>query len=323
MNKIEVVNPKESILNERYRPGSVRDCILRPDVKENFLNMIQSQHVGNLLFYGPAGTGKTTTAKAICHDLGMEWIIINASSERTLEVIRSTIRSFASTSSFSGNRKCVILDEADNLPHATQTAFRACIEEYSQNCSFIFTCNYPNKIIDPLKSRLVGVDFSVDVNTELEMKLSLYERLCGILNNESITYDEDVLLNLVTLLYPDARRMINLLDYYSTRNGTIDEGILVNIKDDTVDALYELLSAVRSSSNFRPVRQWCADHARSDLSGFYTKMYHAVERYVSSADVPKAILIINDAQRYDQIVPDKEPHLAALCIELVAECEFK
>lgn len=323
MSKVSVVNEKEVLLNERYRPNTVAECILRPDVKETFTKMVECGTMGNMLFYGPAGTGKTTLAKALCAEMGVEWILINASSERTLDVIRNTIRTFASTSSFSGGRKCVILDEADNLPHTTQTAFRASIEEYSQNCSFIFTCNFPNKIIDPLKSRLVGVDFSVDVNTEISMKLEVFDRLCGILTNEGIEYDEDALLNLVSVLYPDNRRILNIVDHYSKRSGVIDEGVLVSVKDDTVETLFDAMSKFTSSSNFKPIRQWCADHAKSDLTSFYGKMYRALEQHIKNSDVPKAIFIINDYQRVDQQVLDKELHLASMCLEIVMECSFK
>ena len=323
INKVVAVFPKEVILNERYRPNKISDCILKPDAKEVFLNIVKTDKLGNMLFYGPAGTGKTTVAKALCEEMGIEWILINASSERTLDIIRTQIRTFASTSSFTGKRKCVILDEADNLPEMTQTAFRASIEEYSQNCSFIFTCNYPNKIIDPLKSRLVGIDFGVDTNTELTLKYETFVRICGILENEQIEYDEDVLLSLVTELYPDNRRILNLIDYFSKQNNSINEGILANVKGESVDTLFTLLAEFKSASSFKGIRKWCADHSKQDFHGFYDKLYSGLESHVSPSDIPAAILIINDYQRWDTSVLSKEVHLASLCLELVTSCDFK
>lgn len=316
---ITVTNPDTPILNERYRPNRIEDCILKSSTKRNFLNMVKEEEIKNMLFYGPAGSGKTTAAKAICDEIGVEWIVINASDERTLDVIRDKIRKFASNVSFNGKRKCVILDEADHLLDATQAAFRTAIEEYSSNCSFIFTCNYPNRIIDAIKSRLVSVDFGADETELYEMQGEFFTRLCGILDNEGISYSEDVVIQLISELFPDNRQILNLIEHFSSGSKQLDAGILSMIKDISIDKLVEYLK----SNNFKSIRQWCADNADSDISNIYGKLYKELRQYLKPSSIPSTILTLNDFQRFDSTVPDKELHLVALCVTLMAESEWK
>ena len=322
MSNIEPIAPsfpKNPVLNERYRPNTVADCILPEGTRKIFDKMVGTGHIDNMLFAGSAGTGKTTLAKALCEQLGVEYIFINASDERGLDVIRTRIANFAGTVSITGKRKCVILDEADQLPMATQGAFRNALESLSRNCAFILTCNYPNQIIDPIRSRLVEVDFAVDDSTRIDMMMLVFDRVQGILKNEGIAYEETPLLELVNALYPDNRRLLNIIDHYSKMNGTIDVGILESIKDVSIDSLVDALKA----ADFKTVRTWCAEAAANNVTNIYGKLYRILMHHVEGDSIPELIITINDAQRYDDRVPDKELHLTAMCVELLSECTFK
>lgn len=310
--------PKMPVLNERYRPITINDCILKDSVKSIFQGMVKDGIIKNMLLSGPAGTGKTTVAKALCHELDIEYIIVNASSERSIDVLRTTISSFASTASMNGRRRCVILDESDYLPDLTQAAFRNAIEQFSENCSFIFTCNYPDRIIDAIKSRLTVIDFSVGEDEMTEMVVGIVDRVQCILNNEGIDYDPDVVMELVYYLYPDVRKVLNKIDVYAKQRGVIDVGIMEDLNTANINTLINYLAA----KDFKSVRGWCANAAKTNTTNIYGDLYRLLFTTLEKDDIPQAILILNDAQRYDHVVQNKELHLVGLCATLLLECNF-
>ena len=310
--------PNSPVLNERYRPVTISDCILKESAKNIFQGMVEEGVIKNVLLSGPSGTGKTTVAKALCAELDIEYIIINASSERGIDVLRTTISSFASTASMNGRRRCVILDESDHLADLTQAAFRHVIEQFSDNCSFIFTCNYPDRIIDALKSRLTLIDFSVSEEEMTEMVVGIVERVQCILNNEGISYNADVVMELVYYLYPDVRRVLNKIDVYSKQRGVIDVGIMEDLQTANINTLINYLAA----KDFKSVRGWCANAAKTNTTNIYGDLYRLLFTTLEKDDIPQAILILNDAQRYDHIVQNKELHLVGLCTTLLLECNF-
>lgn len=322
MDKMIMVSPSfpdSPILNEKYRPDKISDCILRESVKPLFENMVKDGVIKNMLLSGPAGSGKTTVAKALCRELDVEYIVINASSERSIDVLRTTVTSFATTASMNGKRRCVILDESDYLPDLTQAAFRNSIEEFSSNCSFIFTCNYPNRIIEPIKSRLTTVDFSTPEADFNQMVYEVSLRVEGILNNEGIEFNPDVLIRVVYMLFPDFRHILNTIDLYVKAHGEVDVGILEQLKECNIDTLVNYLK----SGDFKSIRTWCSNEALNNTSGLYNNLYQSIFNVVEKDDIPKAIILLNDYQRFDNTVPDKELHLMALCTELYFQCSFK
>lgn len=315
-----IVNPNETLWVEKFRPTCVNDCILQERLKKEANSIVASGEIPNMLFYGTAGTGKTTLARAICEEIGVDWIIINASNERGLDVIREKISTFASTASLTSNKgKCVILDEGDRLLPATQDAFKAEIETFSSTCSFIMTANHPNRLIDPLRSRLVGIDFSVNKSESERMMAEFYGRLCDILDYEGVKYDDAVLIQVIQRFFPDNRRILGELQLYSRGAGEINEGILMQIEEASIDTLIQSIT----SRKFKGMAQWAADNANNDTTDLYVKIYKELKNFVKSDSIPDAICIINDYQRYDSVVPSKELHLSAMATELAMNLEFK
>lgn len=316
---IKITNDSTPILNERYRPSTVKDCIVKKSARKAFDKIVKTGEMKNMLFFGPPGSGKTTSARALCNDLGLEYIIINASDERTLEVVRERTKNFATTTSMNGKPKCIILDEADHLMPATQAAFRNAIEEYSSNCNFIFTCNYPSRIIDAIKSRLILVDFAAEEKELEDMQGEMFERVNNILANDGVDFSPEVVLEVVLKLYPDNRKILDLISFHIDENNALSIRILDEIKYTTVN---DLVGHIKADS-FPDIRKWCADNSNDDLSDLYGKLYKALGPVMDSDCLPEVILSINDYQRYDSVVPDKELHLVALCIELSATCKWK
>lgn len=311
-------NINEPLWVEKYRPQTIADCILPKNLRKQFDDIVKGGRIPNLLLCGTAGTGKTTVAKALCNELEVDWIIINASEDNGIDLIRNKIKDFASTVSFSDAGKCVILDEADALTPAAQSALRGGLESYSQTCSFIFTCNYPSRIIDPLHSRTVRVDYDIPKAEQPGIQAQFFQRVCAILANENIKFDQMAVATLIQKFFPDNRRILGQLQQYA-RGGEIDAGILNDLQEVSIDSLIKSMKAKK----FGEVRQWCAENANNDLAVMYTKLYKSLKDNVEPASIPEAILILEDSQRYHTIVPDLELHVAAMCVSLMSSVTFK
>jgi DNA polymerase III delta prime subunit len=308
----------EPLWVERYRPRKIDDCILPQSIKTEFKNIISTGHIPNIALSGGPGTGKTTAAKALCHELGVDWIVINCSDETGIDTLRTKIKEFASTVSFSDNGKCIILDEADGMSDALQRGLRHAMEAYSKTCSFILTCNYPNRIIDAIFSRSVHISFDISKEEMPKLQAMFFARVTEILNNENVKFNQRAVIALITKFFPDNRRILGQLQQYA-RAGEIDEGILLDLQEVSMENLVKSLKA----KSFKDVRQWCADNAGNDLSNLYTRLYRNLKDLVVPDSIPEAILILEDYQRYDHVVPDKELHIAALCVNLMINVNFK
>lgn len=315
-----MINCRESekLWVEKYRPSTISECILPATLAKQFNEIVVEGYIPNMLFFGGAGVGKTTVARALCEMMGVDYIVINASDERGLDVLRNKVTDFASTVSFSDKGKCIILDEADHLLPNTQAAFRNALEALSANCSFIFTANYPNRIIPALHSRLASVEFKpIDDAENEKLQAKFFVRLCEILTHEKIVYDETVLYHVVLKFFPDNRKILTEIQQYS-KSGVVDEGILTAIQEIKID---ELIDNIKNRK-FKYIRQWAADNAGNDLSSLYEKLYHALTSVIKPESLGDAILILEQYQRHDSIVPSRELHAAAMCVELMMTVEF-
>ena len=273
---------------EKYRPQTISDCILPDGLKKTFQEYVDAGEISNMLLCGTAGTGKTTVARALCNELGCDYIVINGSDESGIDVLRTKIRDFASTVSFESKAKVVILDEADYLnPNSTQPALRAFIEEFSGNCRFIFTCNFKNRIIEPLHSRTSVIDFKIDKKDRPEMAQKFMGRMQYILTQEGIPYEQNVLAELLMKHFPDYRRVINELQRYS-KSGSIDSGILSNIAEINTKGLIDSLK----DKDWKKMRQWVVNNVDNDPQGVYRKVYDALIDKVKQ--VPHLVLLIAD-----------------------------
>lgn len=312
-------NERETLWVEKYRPSVVGDCILPERIKTQFNDVLATKDIPNMLFYGSAGVGKTTVAKAICKELDVDWLIINISEESGIDTMRTKIRDFASTLSLSDSsgKKCVILDEFDHASGALQAGLRGFIENFSKTCSFIMTCNFPNRIIEPIHSRTVGFDFSINKDESMKMQAMFFKRVGQILDNEKVEYDKRAVIKLIQKFFPDNRRILNHLQQYA-KSGVIDEGILMGIQEMSIETLVKAMA----SKNFKDVRQWCAENAKNDLANTYTMLYNELNKYIEPKSRPEAIITIADYQKYDATVPDKEIHICALATELMMSCSF-
>jgi replication factor C small subunit len=313
-------NERETIWCEKFRPDRVEDIILPQRIKNQFEHIITGNEVPNMLLYGGAGVGKTTTAKALCKEVDTDWLIINVSEESGIDTLRTKIRDFASTLSLTGKekKKCVVLDEFDHASNALQAGLRGFIESFSKTCSFVMTCNFPNRIIDPIKSRLVCIDFGVTKEESMKMQAQMFKRVSSILDYEKIPFDKRVVVKLVQKFYPDNRRILNQIQQYS-KAGEIDEGILLNIEEMSIENLVLAMKV----KNFKDVRQWCAENSKNDLTNTYTMLYAELKNFVEPLSFPQAVLTIGDYQRYDSVVPDKEIHICSLATQLMMELDFK
>ena len=304
---------------EKYRPSKIDDCILPKNLKETFKQFVQTGELPNFLFCGTAGVGKTTVAKALCNEIGAEYLLINGSEESGIDVLRTKIKSFASTVSLTDSKKVVILDEADYLnPNSTQPALRAFIEEFSNNCRFIFTCNFKNRIIEPLHSRCSVVDFKIENAEKQEIAASFFKRTMGILKQENIEADQKVVAELVTKHFPDWRRVLNELQRYSV-SGKIDAGILVNV---TEDSFKELVKNMKEK-NFTEVRKWVAKNGDSETINIFKQLYNTASENMESTSIPQLVLILADYQYKAAFVADHELNLMAALTEVMAQCKMK
>ena len=306
---------------EKYRPKTIEECILPESIKKTFLDFLDKGEVPNLLLSGPAGCGKTTVAKALCNQLGADYYVINGSDEgRFLDTVRNNAKNFASTVSLSSEskHKVIIIDEADNTTADVQLLLRASIEEFSGNCRFIFTCNYKNKIIEPLHSRCAVIEFGIKGKQKQEIATCFFKRLNSILEEERIETDKKVLAQLIHNHFPDWRRVLNECQRYSV-SGKIDSGILATFGDVRVNDLIKNLK----EKNFTEVRKWVVDNIDNDSGILLRRIYNNLYESLVSASIPAAVLIIAKYQYQIAFVADQEINMLACLTELMVECEFK
>ena len=308
----------ELVWTEKYRPKKVEDCILPDRIKSNFLEFVKSGNFPNLLLTGTAGTGKTSIAKALCNELGYEYIIINASDERNIDVVRTRIRNFASVQSFSGAKKAIILDEADGLSAITQPALRAAMEEF-HFVKFILTCNYKNKLIDPIHSRTSAIEFNIQKEEKLKMTATFLKRCFEILEAEGIEYDKMVVATVVKKYYPDNRKILNDLQRYSV-GGKIDTGMLSSAVQGA--DVKQLVSYIKEK-NFRDCRQWVANNSDTDTSIIFRGIYDEMYNEVKPESVPALVMILAQYQYWATMVADQEINTMALISEMMNGLEFK
>ena len=307
---------------EKYRPKKIVDCILTEDLKNTFTKFLKQKEIPNLLLSGTAGTGKTTVARALCEELGCDYIIINGSDEgRHIDTLRTTIKNFASSVSLDGNsnHKVVIIDEADYMnPDSVQPALRNFIETFYKNCRFIFTCNFKNKIIPALHSRCTVIDFRITNGQKVKTATAFLNRLADMLKQEHIEFDKKVLAELIQRHYPDFRRTINELQRYSVR-GKIDSGILVSLSEINNKELVKLLKEKR----FSDMRKWVVQNLDKDPSSLFSSIYDILYKSLQPQSVPAAVLTIADYQYKSAFVADHEINLVACLSQIMAECKFK
>jgi DNA polymerase III delta prime subunit len=309
---------EQLLWTEKYRPKTIADTILPEDLKTTFQKFVDNKHIPNLLLAGPPGIGKTTVAKAMLEELGCDYIIINGSLNGNIDTLRNEIMQFASSVSFSGGRKYVILDEADYLnPNSTQPALRNFMEEYSKNCGFILTCNFINRIIDPLHSRCSVVKFGFSTADAPKLLSLFFKRTCYVLDQENIEYDKQTVAALIKKHFPDWRRVINELQRYSA-GGKIDSGILTSLSDDNFKELVGYLKA----KSFMDMRKWCVENSDSD-SSIFRKLYDASVDILKPNSIPQLVLIIAESQYKAAFVADPEINLVACLTNVMVECEFK
>ena len=304
---------------EKYRPQTVEECILPSDLKARFQAFVDSQNIPNLLLSGSAGVGKTTIAKAMLEQLGADYIVINGSLHGNIDTLRNEIMAFASTVSFAEGRKYVILDEADYLnPQSTQPALRNFMEEYSKNCGFILTCNFKNRIIEPLQSRCSVIDFTFPKSLAPKLASEFFTRVKMILDAEEIKYDDQALAEILQTYFPDWRRVLNELQQYSV-SGSIDVGILSNNAQNALESLISLLKQKR----FSDMRKWVAQNIDSDPTSIMRGLYDVANEKVDAKSIPNLVLLIGEYQYKSAFVADQEVNLVAFLTQVMAEVEFK
>ena len=303
---------------EKYRPQTIEDCILPKRLKEVFQQYASQKQIPNLLLTGSAGVGKTTVAKALCQEVGCDYLVINGSDESGIDTFRVKIKNYASSMSFTGGRKVIIIDEADYLnPNSTQPALRSAIEEFASNCSFIFTCNYKNRIIEPLHSRMAVIEFGLKNGEKMKMATEFLKKTEFILQTEKIEFDKKVVAELVTKHFPDFRRVINELQRYS-QLGKIDVGVLAQVADVSTTEIVKYIK----DKDFGAVRKWVATN-EIDPTTFFRKLYDNLYDFLKPHSIPQVILILADYQYKQAFVVDQEINTVACLIQIMAEGDFK
>lgn len=309
---------KEFLWTEKYRPHKIDDCVLPNDIKSVFKNYVSEGRIPNLLLVGSAGCGKTTVARALCDEIRVDYIFINASNETGIDTFRSKILQFASTVSLTDSKKVVILDEFDYSSGAMQAALRAGMEELSNNCTFILTCNFKNRIIEPLHSRCAVIDFKLSSKDKTDMAGRFFKHVVKILKEENVEYDQKVVADLIIKHFPDYRRMINELQRYSV-SGKIDSGILINLSNESYKQLYDLMK----DKNFTEVRKWVAQNSNNDYQSVFRELYDSSNNILDISSVPQLILILADYSYKSAFVADQELNLMAALTEVMGSCKFK
>jgi DNA polymerase III delta prime subunit len=305
---------------EKYRPQKIDDCVLPQALKDTFKQYITQGELPSFLFSGTAGVGKTTVAKALCNEIGAEYILVNGSDEgRSIDVLRTTIKGFASTVSLTDAKKVVIVDEADYMnAQSVQPALRSFIEEFSGNCRFIFTCNFKNRIIEPLHSRCAVIEFKIDSKDKQEIAATFFKRAVSILKQEQIEFDPKVVAELITKHFPDYRRILNELQRYSV-SGKIDSGILLNMSEESFKDLVKLLK----DKNFTEVRKWVAKQTDADTTSLFRELYDTASANMDPNSIPQLVLTLADYQYKAAFVADHELNIMAALTEVMANCKFK
>ena len=313
------MNEGEFLWTEKYRPQTIEDTILPDSFKQTFKKFVEQGNIPNLILSGSAGVGKTTVAKAMLKELGYDYYVINGSLNGNIDTLRTEIQNFASTISFSGGRKYVILDEADYLnANSTQPALRNFMEEYSKNCGFILTCNYINKIIDPLRSRCAVIEFKIPKKEMPNLALQFMKRVTKILKQENIEFDNNVVAEVITKYFPDCRRILNEMQRYSA-TGKIDTGILVNFSEETIKSLV----AHMKTKNFTGLRKWVAENSDIGTAELFRRLYDIASDVITPQSVPQLVLHLANYQYKDAFVADHEINLVACFTEIMVDCEFK
>jgi len=308
---------KEFLFVEKYRPQTIEDCILPEGLKETFQKIVEKGELPNMMFTGSAGVGKTTVARALCNELDLDYMLINGSEDGNIDTLRGKIKQFASTVSLQGGQKVVILDEADYLnPQSTQPALRGFIEEFSSNCRFILTCNFKNRIIDPLHSRCSIYEFNL--GNKAEMAQAFMARLQFILDSEHIIYDNAVIAELIMKYIPDWRRVINECQRYGM-SGHIDTGILVTLSETSINGLMQDLK----SKNFKKMRKWVTDNIDVESAKLFRLIYDNMSDYVEPSSIPQLVLILADYSYKDSFVADHELNVVACMTEIMSSINFK
>jgi DNA polymerase III delta prime subunit len=303
---------------EKYRPHKIEDCILPESLKTTFSEFVKQGNIPNLLLTGSQGTGKTTVARAMCEELGLDYIEINGSMNGGIDTLRTEIKNFASTISFTGTRKMVILDEADYLnAQSTQPALRNFMEEFSKNCGFILTCNFKNRIIEPLHSRCSIIEFKIPSSQKPKLASQFHKRACGILEQEGIEFDKAVVAEVVTKHFPDWRRVLNELQRYSV-TGKIDSGILSNLGEENFKSLIDLLKNKR----FNDMRKWVAENLDTEPTAFFRKFYDLSSTYMKPNSIPQLILLLGRYQYQSAFVADQEINTVAFLTEVMVDAEW-
>ena len=305
---------------EKYRPATIDECILPEKLKQTFKDYIAAGELPTFLFSGTAGVGKTTVARALCNEVGADVLFLNGSDEgRSIDMLRMNIRGFASTVSLTAAKKVVILDEADYMnPQSVQPALRGFIEEFSNNCRFIFTCNFKNKIIEPLHSRCAVIDFKIDNAEKPAIAAGFFKRVTQILKTEGIDYDTKVVVELVNKHFPDYRRILNELQRYSV-SGKIDAGLLVNMSDES----YKTLVMNLKEKDFKKTRQWIAQNSDIESSSLFDHLYEKASEYMEPASIPTMVLLLADYQYKNAFVANHELNTMAAMTEIMLQCKFK
>lgn len=304
---------------EKYRPSKIDECVLPTSLKKVFNEMVSTKQLPNMLFSGTAGVGKTTVAKALCNELELDYIIINGSEEGNIDTLRGKIKQFASSVSLQGGYKVVILDEADYLnPQSTQPALRGFIEEFSNNCRFIMTCNFKNRIIEPLHSRCSVYEFAIPNDQKPAIAGMFFKRLMDILTAENVAFDKAVLAQLVERYFPDWRRVLNECQRYSV-SGSIDAGVLVNLGDNNVKSLMDKLKG----KDFKGMRQWVVNNIDTEPQAIFRAVYDKMADHVQPQSIPQVVLILADYQYKNAFVADHEMNVVACMTEIMAGAEWK
>jgi len=304
---------------EKFRPSSIDDCVLPVEIKNVLQNIVQTGKIPNLLLTGTAGIGKTTVAKALCNQLGCDWLMINGSNEgRMIDTLRTTITNYASTVSFSGGKKIIIIDEADYMNReSVQPAMRGLIEEFSNNCRFFFTCNYKNKIIPALHSRCSVIDFKIQREDKPELAQKFSEIAMKLLDSENVKYKPDVVAKLVVRYFPDFRRVLNEL-----QNNVVDGNIDASILEASSNENFNHLVGFLKEKDFSEMRKWVAQNIDNDHVGLYRQVYDSMFSNIKKQSVPDAVLIVADYSYKSAFVADQEINMVACLTELMMQCEF-